>query len=253
MSCRKNTLKKDVATPADNRIKTYWIVGVIVYAALVLGIDALAVAGVSFPIDWSVFQWRPASLWRALSLAPPEWTTALRSFDLYKSLLWFAVPFCLCLRGMDWRWFSPRGWKRLDWGLLGILMLLGSVAVFSVRYIPSLREVYPGMSHLPAELRRSYAVVHMVWVLSWLPGWEFLHRYFLLRPLTDRFPRYGWLLIPVFEGVYHLQKPLIEAGGMVLFSLVLTGWSVRRRNLLLPFLAHLYIEILLIVCLYWLL
>jgi hypothetical protein len=40
---------------------------------------------------------------------------------------------------------------------------------------------------------------------------------------------------------------LLEAGGMVLYSVVLTLWAIRRKNALLPFLAHLTIEIELIV------
>ena len=47
----------------------------------------------------------------------------------------------------------------------------------------------------------------------------------------------------IIEGLYHLQKALPEMGGMVVFSLIVTPWSMRRRNLLLPFLAHLLIEL----------
>ncbi|MCL4694164.1 MAG: CPBP family intramembrane metalloprotease, partial [Candidatus Hydrogenedentes bacterium] len=83
----------------------------------------------------------------------------------------------------------------------------------------------------------------MLWTFSWLIGWEFLHRYFLLRPFAARWPRFGWLIVPFSEGVYHLQKAPIEAAGMVVFSLVLTAWALRRRNALLPFLAHLLVEI----------
>ena len=80
-----------------------------------------------------------------------------------------------------------------------------------------------------------------------------MHRYFLLRPVMHRFPRYGWLIVPLCETIYHLQKPLLEAGGMAVFSLLLTWWTMKRRNMLLPFIAHLYIEILLAIALFYLL
>ena len=49
--------------------------------------------------------------------------------------------------------------------------------------------------------------------------------------------------MPVSEGVYHLQKTLLEALGMVALSVVLTYWARKRANVLLPFLVHLAIEL----------
>ena len=60
-------------------------------------------------------------------------------------------------------------------------------------------------------------------------------------------------MVPLCETIYHLQKPLLEAGGMAVFSLLLTWWTMKRRNMLLPFVAHLYIEILLAIALVYLL
>lgn len=221
---------------------------VVLYVIVVLGIDALAALQVSWPFDWTVFQWRPDDCWRLLSLDPPLWTrtSALRSFDLFKFLFWLVVPFCCCLRRMEWSWFSIRTWKRSDWILLAVFLAGGAVAVLSIRYIPSLRRAYPGMSHLPWAVRGTRGLTALVWTASWLVGWEFLHRYVLLRTASARFPRVGWLLVPLSEVLYHLQKPLLEAAGMGLFSLVLTWWSLKRKNVLLPFLIHLYIEVLLI-------
>jgi membrane protease YdiL (CAAX protease family) len=61
--------------------------------------------------------------------------------------------------------------------------------------------------------------------------------------LKEHWPRYGWLLVPLAEGVYHLQKPWPEMLGMVAFSLIATQWTLRRDNMLLPLLVHLAIEI----------
>ena len=99
----------------------------------------------------------------------------------------------------------------------------------------------------------------MVWNLSWLPGWEFLHRYFLLKAVQRealdrgrflpgwRWAQWAWLLVPVSETLYHLQKPGLEAVGMFAFSVVLTFWCLKRRNWLFGFLLHLTIEVELLV------
>lgn len=237
--------------PERNARTGLFLAFAVLYVILVLGIDALAALQVSWPFDWTVFQWRPQTCWRLLSLEPPLWTrtSVIRSFDLFKFLFWLVVPLCFCLRSIEKSWFSIRTWKRSDWILLAVFLAGSAVAVLSIRYIPSLRHAYPGMNHLPWVVRGARGLTSLVWTASWLVGWEFLHRYFLLRAASARFPRFGWLLVPLSEVLYHLQKPLLEAAGMGLFSLVLTWWSLKRKNVLLPFLIHLYIELLLIAAL----
>ena len=249
----KNTLTTDTDKDIDRaqRLSTGLMIAAVAYVFVALAVDTLAVYDIQWPLKWSVFQWRPESFWRVLGATPPDWMrlSPINRFDLFKFMFWFVIPFAVCLRGMEWRWFSPRDWKRNDWLLLGAMVVLGSLAVASIPFIPALRNAYPGMSHLPADMRWTSLFAYLLWTASWLPGWEFMHRYFLLRVVIHRFPRYGWLLIPVSETLYHLQKPLLEAGGMAVFSLLLTFWAVKRRNLLLPFIAHLYIETLLLVAL----
>ena len=243
---KKKRDDQDIARPSN------WLVAAaILYVALALTVDTLAVQQIRWPFDWSVFQWSPESCWRLFGMTPPGWATSspVSRIDMFKLIFWFIVPFAICLPRMAWRWLSPQDWKRSDWLLLVGFIGLGSIAVISVGFIPALRNAYPGMSHLSSDIRRGYSIGYLLWVVSWLPGWEFLHRYLLLRVVMRRFPRYGWLLIPAFETLYHLQKPLLEAGGMLVFSLLLTGWSVKRRNALLPFIAHLYVEIALLVAL----
>lgn len=196
------------------------------YVAIVLLVDTLAALEIQTPFDWRVFQW-----------------TSDNGFDWFKFVTWFVVPFALCMRGMDWGFFGFNRWKRRDWILLIGLGVLGLLAVLTINMFPSLREYYP--SYSDASWSRKWEIVGrgMLWTFSWLIGWEFLHRYFLLRPFAARWPRLGWLIVPFSEGVYHLQKAPLEAAGMVVFSLILTAWALRRRNALLPFLAHLVIEI----------
>lgn len=228
---------------------------VIGYVVLVLGVDTLAALGFSWPIEWSIFHWRVDDIWNLLSLSAPAWAQSriAQSFDIFKFLFWLVIPFCVCVRRMQWSWFSPRGWTRRDWALLAVLLVGGTVAVLSIRYIPSLARVYQGFSDQPWEERYVKGFAALVWTGSWLVGWEFLHRYVLLRAAALHLPRFGWLLVPLSEIIYHLQKPPWEAVGMAIFSLVLTWWSLKRSNLLLAFIAHLCVELLLTAALLFLL
>ena len=130
--------------------------------------------------------------------------------------------------------------------LLAVFLGLGSLSVLSVAFIPSLRQTYLIQAALSWEARSTIAMRSLVWMVSWILGWEFLHRYVLLRIAVRKYATWGWVLIPLSEVLYHLQKPLIEALGMGVFSVVLTLWSMKRKNMLLPFLIHLYIELFLI-------
>lgn len=203
---------------------------VLLYTAVVLLVDTLAARNVTTPIHWRIFSWH-----------------ARNGADLFKLMAWFVIPFLFSLRRFDWGWLGTARWKRIDAIILGVLAAVCAGAVLAIPLFPSLRHTYGSVSHAAAASKWSYATHNVVWTFSWLVGWEFLHRCVLLRALSARWPRWGWLLIPVFEGVYHLQKPLIEALGMVVFSCILTPWAQRRRNVLLPFLAHLAIELELIV------
>ena len=200
---------------------------VIVYTAVVLGVDMLALYGCRWGIDWrKYFAWRLSN-----------------GVDLYKFITWFAIPFLVSIRWMDWGYLGVGRWQRRDVYVLIALAGLGALAMLLIPFVPSLHATYPGWSRHPAALRWHLATTHLVWTFSWLIGWEFLHRYALARTVASRWPRWGWLLVPLFEGLYHLQKALPEAAGMVIFSLIVTRWSLRRRNVLLPFLAHLLIEL----------
>jgi membrane protease YdiL (CAAX protease family) len=87
----------------------------------------------------------------------------------------------------------------------------------------------------------------MAWNASWLIGWEFMHRYMLLGAAQKAAPHWGWLLVPLSETLYHLQKPPIEMLGMLALSVVLTLWCMKRGNWLLGFLVHLIIEVELLI------
>lgn len=222
---------------------------VILYVAVVLGVDTLATIGFREPLDWSMFNWGPREMLRFLEWTGLQdslgWLCAgnMRSFDWFKFIAWFLVPFLLSLPWMVWRAFSFHRWKERDWWLLFLIGGCGLGAMYIIPMVPALREAYPDLSNIAAQDKNAYVLGQLVWILSWLPGWEFLHRYFLLDRVSLTWPRFGWLLLPLAEGLYHLQKPGLEAAAMVVFSIFLTRWAIKRSNVLLPFLAHLMVEV----------
>lgn len=223
---------------------------VIAYVAVVLAIDTLAAMRLDWPIPWSWFQWQPESLASLCETAGlPRilyaWLEVpkLQSFDIFKFTFWFLVPFLCCIPRVDWGWFGVTRWKRIDALLLGLFVGGCIGAVLLIPHLPGVREYYRQFGAVSASQQWNNFLLQVLWTVSWLTGWEFLHRYLLLRHVDAQWPRYGWLLVPLSEVVYHLQKPLIEAAGMGLFSLLATPWTRLRKNMLGPFIAHLTVEL----------
>jgi len=134
--------------------------------------------------------------------------------------------------------------------------------MLALPWIPGVSDYYRGWGSAPLDVRIEQAMRHLFWTASWLCGWEFMHRYWVPKALLDRWPsdspwRGGALgvliVVPLFEAGYHVVqgKPALECLGMGLLSLVFCWWVVRRRNALLPFLAHLAIEIELVLFLFF--
>jgi membrane protease YdiL (CAAX protease family) len=239
------------AAPSWQTLRPSLLTGfVIAYVAAVLTVDALAFLGVTWPFDWRIFRWRPFELYRcALGLGIDRdalaWLAAdsLQRLDVFKLLCWFILPLVLSLRRFEWDWLGVKRCKRSDLLILAGVLVVGLAAIALMGYSQTLRSYYPDLSGHSADWKWSFFVQQSFWIFSWLPGWELLHRYLLLRRAAIQWPRFGWLLIPFFEVTYHLMKPGLEALGMAIFSLLLTWWALKRRNLLLPLLAHLIIEL----------
>lgn len=223
-----------MAGGARARNRVWWVVA---YVAAVLLIDALAANNIRWHLDagafhpvihWNVFTWRGSG--------------PLEQFDFFKFLFWLVIPVTLCARRMEWAYFGFARWKRTDIYLFFALAVTGLLCVFAILFIPQLREWYPSGSGLAWSEKRILLYRQTVWNISWLPGWEFLHRYFLLRPLADRWPRWGWVVVPIAEALYHLQKDPLEMAAMFAAGIAFTLWARARRNLLLPFLVHATVE-----------
>jgi hypothetical protein len=197
------------------------------YVAVVLALDLLAWQGRTGPLDWTFLRWRLAN-----------------GVDLFKFVAWFLVPFCFSLSKMDWGYWGVRRWKRADGYLLVGLIAAGLVAVVATQWIPALRAAFPSYGQTAWSARLALAQEELLWTFSWIIGWEFMHRYALLRWVQGRAPRFGWLLIPAYEAAYHLNWPTLwMPAAMAAFSLVMTPWARKRQNTLLPFLAHLIVEV----------
>ncbi|MCC6795025.1 MAG: CPBP family intramembrane metalloprotease [Candidatus Hydrogenedentes bacterium] len=216
--------------------KRVWFV--CIYVFIVLLVDTLAANGVrwhfdlgaiDFTIKWSVFSWRGDG--------------ALAQFDFFKFVFWLVVPAAICLPRMDWGYFGFARWKRADIYLLLGMVAIGIASVLSILYIPQLREWYPSASKHSSAVKISMLYQQFLWTASWLLGWEFMHRYFLLRAVAEKWPRWGWLLVPVSEALYHLQKDPIEMAAMFVAGIAFTVWTVTRKNLMLPLIVHGSVEV----------
>ena len=234
-------------SPARAWLRRAWIPAVLLlaYAIAVHALDLAATLGWRSPIDFRWFRWTFGSTAQHVVARDGATIAFFRMppVDAFKLVVWFALPMLFCLPRFDRTWFGFGRWKRIDvWALLGI-GVVGLGAMLLVAVTPGLRNYYYSLRGMDLALQAQYTIWSLAYILSWLVGWEFLHRYALLTRLDAAWPRYGWLLIPVLEGAYHVLKHPLEIVGMVAFSIILTAWARRRRNTLLPFLAHFLIEV----------
>jgi len=219
---------------------------VVAYVAIVLLIDMLAISGLRWPFPWSNFYWVLGTRFEFFEKG------LFDRFDLFKLVFWLIVPVLLCLRSLDWRYLVRGRWSRWDIVFVGGLAVVGMAAMFVIPLVPELRQFYPSLSDWSVEARVHFFLTRLVWIGTWLVGWEFMQRYFLLRRVQPvppdwsrwRQPRqWGWMIVPLMETGYHLQKASLEAVGMFFFSVVLTLWCMKRGNWLITFLVHLIIEV----------
>jgi hypothetical protein len=202
---------------------------ILAYVAVVLGVDALVYLNVRWPFDWQLFDW----VWGDI--------------DLFKLIFWLLIPLAFSWRTLDRGWFGFARWRIADVILLITIAGFGFLVLMGLLLFPETRQAYTGISELSPSVKREFLIGISIYTLVWLPAYEFLLRYVMLRAVSAQWPRFGWWLVPLGEGLYHLQKTLPEVVIATLFGMVLSYWVSRRRNGLMAFLAHLAIEIELII------
>jgi hypothetical protein len=164
----------------------------------------------------------------------------------YRFVFWFAIPGVLFLltvfleknNSEMMHWLDVRAVSRKEWYAASVLMLSLVLVIAVIPLVPSLSDYYrPGRINFSRRF---------LWLLAWFPGWELMHRCLLAYHIPRSLPKNFWLLIPLFEGLYHFNKPWPEMSGMFFWSGALTFWTIKRKNACLAILAHLVLECLLI-------
>ena len=178
------------------------------------------------------------------------WVDHLGKFSLpanqYRFIFWFFIPVVFYLltvysaenRSEILHWLDVKALSRKEWHAAFALMAGMVLVIAVIPLVPSLADYYK-----PGRISRGR---RLIWLSAWFPGWELMHRCLLAYHIPRSLPPNAWLLIPLFEGVYHFNKPWPEMLGMFAWSGVLTYWTIKRKNACLAILAHLVLECLLI-------
>jgi membrane protease YdiL (CAAX protease family) len=227
--------------PAERRIqpKTGAYIALF-YVLLVYGLDSLQHANLALAaalgIDTSF-----------LSATGPY------GFEYFKFIAWLVIPAMVAAPTIDKRYFSNERWRRSDYYILLALIGAGLLTVALARFIPSVASYYHATGDWSLDFKVAESLRKLVWICSWLIGWEFLHRYVLLVTFKQAWPRYGWMLIPILEVFYHIlqQKPGVELVFVGIGGVLLTYWAVRRRNTLLPLIVHFVIDVVFFAAMIW--
>lgn len=236
----------------------------VAYVIAVLLVDTLATQHVEWPFAWDMFIWKPRTVAPFLASVLPQTEGARRflafiasaradNFDLFKLTFWFVVPLLFSLRWMNWGAWGLGRWKKRDWALLGFAAIAGFGAMFLIPHLPGVSTYYKPPQGMTSDQKQALFLGYNLWTATWLPGWEFLHRYVLLAALAVFLPRggRGWLVVPLLvagsEMAYHLVKPWPETLAMFGFGFLATAWAYQRANMLLPLIAHWMIEVSLVL------
>ena len=246
---KTNEQQKDI--PVKNKeIPFLASITIIAYVISVLIIDTFITFDVHFILSWGKFS---ISLFDILNKVPVikyySYILIFQNFDATKFFLWLIFPFVLFYKFINFGWFSFRSWRKSDYILLSVFIVICLLSLVFVLVSPMLRMYYPGLRGIPFNQKMFFAIQQVLWVISWLPGWEFMNRHLLLRSCQQLSKNYVWLLVPVVETLYHIYKAMLEMTGMFIFSFFACWWSMKRENNIMAFLCHFAVEIGLIVLL----
>lgn len=217
---------------------------IIIYSISVLYIDLLITFNTHFFFSWGILNFRLSEvLFKLPTLKHYTFITVFDNFDLYKFIFWLILPFILFNKFIDFKWFSIKNWQKHDYIVFLSFCLLCLFSLIFVILSPTLRMFYPGTGDIPTSQKIQFFLQQFFWIISWLPGWEFLNRHLLLRACRQLSRGSGWFFVPIVETLYHIFKPMLEIFGMFIFSIVACIWSQKRENNLMAFFCHSIIEI----------
>ena len=163
----------------------------------------------------------------------------------FRSVAWLTLPLVLAAvrdhRSGTSRRPAFRWPDRQDGWFLAISGPAMAALLFPIFRFPPLRSACLDPLAIGWGLERCMG--WLVALVFWLPGWEILHRHYLLPVCQAAWPRIGWLVPPLFEAAYHLSKSPAEAAGSFLFGGLLCRRTLRSGNLTVPIAAHLMLEL----------
>ena len=168
----------------------------------------------------------------------------LGSFDFYKFIAWFLIPLSLSYKNNFKEYLKKP--RRSDYFITMAMIVVGVFAILIIPYIESLNSYYHSFTFQSDQQKFNYMKGQVIWTFSWLIGWEYIHRYYIITKTYPILKNKLLWIIPLLEGFYHYNKPPIEFISVFIFSFILTLWTIKRKNILLPFIIHLTIEIILI-------
>ena len=139
------------------------------------------------------------------------------------------------------------GHTRWSGAITGIAVLLflpvAGIALFALQQFPTQAAlVQQSLQRIGPDAGTTFGA-QILWIGSWVLGWEFLLRYVVLNALHREWPKWGWRWVPLIEGLYYLQASPPEAAARCLVAILLTRWVLKRRNLLVALLPHAILEI----------
>ena len=140
---------------------------------------------------------------------------------------------------------------------LAVIFILLILAFVSIYFFQDYFNYYSKSFRSTDGQKISRLLNFMIFTSSTLTAWEFFHRGFLLRGLTavlaerehislEKSQMIAVCIVWVFEVIYHFIKPGIEAVGLLVGSPILSYLAIRTKSIWIPFLIHLFVEILFI-------
>ncbi len=165
-------------------------------------------------------------------------------------VLYLRIPFKALGLGL------PKIDKPLQKNMLVMLIIL-FVVFAGIFFIRDYFSHYSGSFSGFGYTRASRFISFMIFTSSTLPGWEFIHRGFLLMGLIyvftehekisgEKAMKFAICIVWIFEVVFHFIKPPVEALGLLAGSPILSYIAIRTRSIWTAFACHLLVELLFI-------